>query len=83
MKKKVGVKKVKKSQNCGRENKKVPVKKIVKIAKNVFHGHFSFSRGKKKTLLDNSNVIGSNQCLCLPVFFFFPVKMKSASETRF
>ena len=50
VKKKVGVKKVKKSQNCGRENKKVPVKKVAKMAKNVFHGHFSFSRGKKKTL---------------------------------
>ena len=39
-----------KSEKSGRENDFLPVKKIEKNVKNGFHGHFWFSRGKKKTL---------------------------------
>ena len=48
MKIKVGVKKVKKGQNYGRETKILPVKNVAKSAKIGFHGHFWVSRGKKK-----------------------------------
>ena len=47
--KKVGVKKVKKLKNCMRETQNVPMKISPKMAKNMFHGHFSFSREKKNT----------------------------------
>ena len=47
--KKVGVKKLENGPKSGREIGFLPVKKW-KIAQNGFHGHFLFSRGKKKTL---------------------------------
>ena len=37
-----------KCQKCVRENDFEPVKKMAKNAKNGFHAHFWFSRGKKK-----------------------------------
>ena len=46
--KKVGVKKFENGPKSGREKRKLPVKKIKKKPKSGFHGHFFFSREKKK-----------------------------------
>ena len=57
MKKKVGVKKVKKLKNLRRETQNVPVKEITNMAKNLFHGHFAFSREKKALLSRPHNTV--------------------------
>jgi hypothetical protein len=53
----VPVKKTGKTEKSARETIFPPVKKIEKMGKNDFHGHFWFSRGKKKTLSNGVNFL--------------------------
>ena len=61
---KKGREKSQKLKNFSCETQSVPVKKIVKIAKNVFHGLFSFSR-KKNSLCVCSGVSEPKSCFKL------------------